>query len=191
MNTDPNRYVVLGQVVGVFGIKGWVKIRSDTSPASNILNYSPWYLAKHDNGQAPELTYELIKGQQHNKGLIVQLAGCDDRDQAAALVGYQIAIQREQLPATAEGEYYWSDLIGLEVYNLQDVHLGRVASMMETGANDVLVVQGKDEEILIPYVKNYYVYSVDLAAAKIQVDWSTDPEDTSQGELSSDEPKES
>lgn len=188
MNTDPNHIVVLGQVVGVFGIKGWVKIRSDTSPISNILNYSPWQLAKHDDWQA----FELIQGQRHNKGLIAQLAGCDDRDQAAALVGSQIAVLRAQLPAIAEGEYYWSDLIGLDVYNLKNEFLGRVTSMMETGANDVLVVQGKDEEILIPYVKNYYIYSVDLAAAKMQVDWSTGViEDSGPDELSSDEREES
>ena len=175
MTSDPNHYVILGQVVGVFGIKGWVKVRSDTEPATNILNYSPWYLAK-DNDYHP---LDLIGGQRHNKGLIAQLAGCEDRDQAASLVGSQIAVLRDQLPPTAEGEYYWSDLIGLDVYNLKDEHLGQITDMMQTGANDVMVVQTEAEQILIPYVMNYYIYTVDLEAGRIQVDWDTGPEELS------------
>jgi 16S rRNA processing protein RimM len=177
MNSDPNHYVILGQVVGVFGIKGWVKVRSDTDPPTNILNYSPWYLAK--NTEYHPLA--VVAGQRHNKGLIAQLDGCEDRDAAAALVGSKIAILRVQLPATAEGEYYWSDLIGLDVYTQQDEYLGRVTNLMQTGANDVLVVQG-DEEILIPYVWNHYIYKVDLVAGRIEVDWDTGDEDSTSDE---------
>lgn len=177
MNSDPNHYVILGQVVGVFGIKGWVKVRSDTDPPTNILNYSPWYLSK--NTEYHPLA--LVVGQRHNKGLIAQLAGSEDRDSAAALVGSKIAILRSQLPAAAEGEYYWSDLIGLDVYTLQNEHLGRVTSLMQTGANDVLVVQGQ-EEILIPYVWDHYIYKVDLAARRIEVDWETGDADNASDE---------
>lgn len=172
MNSDPNHYVILGQVVGVFGIKGWVKIQSDTEPATNILEYSPWFLAKQTDWQP----YKLLQGQQHSKGLIVQLEGCQDRDQAATLVGSQIAVQRSQLPEPAPGEYYWSDLIGLQVYNLQGEYIGKVTTLMPTGANDVLVIQGKDDEILIPYVKDHYIYSVNLADGKIEVDWDLSPD---------------
>ena len=177
MHSDPNHYVILGQVVGVFGIKGWVKVRSDTDPPSNILSYNPWYLAKNTEYHP----LELVAGQRHNKGLIAQLTGCEDRDAAAALVGSNIAVLRSQLPATAEGEYYWSDLIGLEVYTRQLKHLGRVTNLMQTGANDVLVVQG-DEEILIPYVWNHYIYKVDLEAGRIEVDWEIDAEAGAQDE---------
>lgn len=170
MNSDPSHPVIVGQVAGVFGVKGWIKVRSDTSPYDNILNYSPWYLQLNGNWVA----YELLAGQKHSKGLIAQLKGCDDRDQAAELVGREIAISREQLPAASEGEYYWSDLIGLEVRNTRGELLGKVDKLMETGANDVLVVKGERGETLIPYVKNHYILSVDLAAGSIQVDWELD-----------------
>ena len=174
MNSDPNHYVILGQVIGVFGIKGWVKIHSDTEPTSNILNFSPWYLAKDNEWHA----FKLLQGQLHTKGqIIVHLEGCNDRDQAAALVGSQVAVLRTQLPEPEEGEYYWSDLIGLDVYNLQQQYIGEVTSLLPTGANDVLVIQGEQEEILIPYVKDHYIYSVDLAAGRITVDWDMSPDD--------------
>jgi len=172
MNSDPNHYVIVGQVVGVFGIKGWVKIRSDTEPVSNILNYSPWFLAKNAEWQV----YKLEQGQQHNKGLVARLEGCHDRDQAATLVGSQIAVLRSQLPEPADGEYYWSDLIGLKVYNRQGQYIGEVKSLMPTGANDVLVIQGEHEEILIPYVWDHYIYSIDLPDGRIEVDWDTRPD---------------
>ena len=170
MNTDPSHPVIVGQVAGVFGVKGWIKVRSHTAPYDNILNYSPWYLKQDGHWQA----YELVSGQKHSKGLIAQLKGCDDRDVAAGLVGQEIAISREQLPETGEGEYYWSDLIGLEVKNRQGELLGKVVQLMETGANDVLVVKGERGETLIPYVIGHYVLSVDLSAGCIEVDWEQD-----------------
>lgn len=170
MNSDPNHYVTVGHVVGVFGVKGWVRIRSETQPLENILDYSPWYIQQQDQW----IEHRLCQGQLHSKGLIVQLEGLDDRDQAASLVGCAIAVHRSQLPAPVEGEYYWADLIGLSVYNLQGEQLGRVASLMETGANDVLVVQDADQEYLIPYVVGVYVMQVDLPGGRISVDWQRD-----------------
>lgn len=133
-------WVALGKVNGLFGVKGWIKVFSDTQPRENILNYSPWFL-KH-NGQWQE--FKLLSGKPHGKGVIAQLAGCSDRDIAAELIGSQIAIKREQLPKASPGEYYWSDLKGLKVINLEGIDLGKVASMLETGANDVMVVLGND-----------------------------------------------
>lgn len=170
MNSDPSQPVIIGQVAGVFGVKGWIKVRSDTSPCDNILNYSPWYLQQEGDWVA----YDLVSGQKHGKGLIAQLKGCDDRDVAAGLVGQQIAISHDQLPAAKEGEYYWADLIGLEVRNTRGELLGKVARLMETGANDVLVVKGEQGETLIPYVSEHSVLSVDLEAGCIQVDWELD-----------------
>lgn len=171
MNSDPGHFVILGQVVGVFGIKGWIKVRSETSPRDNILKYSPWYLQQNSEWVA----YKVINGQRHSKGIIVQLSGCDDRDKAASLVGQPIAIPRSELPSTKEGEYYWADLVGLEVMNQRGLLLGRVDHLLETGANDVLVVVAPDKtEILIPYIYGYYIMSVDLAAGKIIVDWELD-----------------
>ena len=170
MNTDPNHYVIVGHVVGVFGVKGWVRIRSETKPYANILDYSPWYIQQQ--GQWTE--YRLLQGQLHSKGVIAQLEGIADRDQAATLAGCSIAVRRSQLPVPAEGEYYWADLVGLAVYNLQGEHLGRVASLMETGANDVLVVQDTEQEYLIPYVTGVYIMQVDLPGGGIEVDWQRD-----------------
>ena len=154
-------------------MKGWVKIFSNTQPKENILTYSPWYLKR--NGQWQE--FELLSGKSHGKGVIAQLAGCTDRDIASGLIGSEIAIKREQLAAPASGEYYWSDLIGLLVKNLEDIELGTITSMLETGANDVIVVRGekdakgKRRERLIPFVTEEVVHEVNLEEGFMTVDW--------------------
>ena len=164
--------IVLGHISGLFGIQGWVKVYSHTEPRDNILNYSPWYLWM----QGEWLPFRVIKGKQHGKGLIAHLEQCPDRDSAAALVGKEIAIPRRQLPTLEEGEYYWSDLQGLQVMNLQDVDLGRVSHLMETGANDVLVVEqtesGQTRERLIPFIREQVIKQVDLEQGVIRVDWA-------------------
>ena len=170
MHTDPNHYVVLGQVLGVFGVKGWVKIRSDTEPRDNILHYSPWYLRQPEGW----VSYRLSASQMQSKGLIVQFEGITDRDVAARLLGCEIGVPRDQLPVPAKGEYYWADLIGLRVRNLQGEELGKVTTLLETGANDVLVVRDNEQEYLIPYITGYYVLKVDPAAGFIEVDWQRD-----------------
>jgi 16S rRNA processing protein RimM len=165
--------ILLGRVSGLFGVKGWIKVYSDTEPRDNILNYSPWYLQRQGGWQP----YEVIAGRAHGKGIVAQLANCPDRDAAAELVGSTIAIRREQLPVTAEDEYYWSDLRGLTVITTQGVELGRVVNLMETGANDVLVVRERGEhgrERLIPFIRQQVVKAVDLEKGQLTVDW--DPE---------------
>lgn len=173
MNSNPSHPVILGKVAGVFGVKGWVKVRSETEPLTNILDYSPWYL--QIDGQWSR--YELEQGQRHSKGLIAHLEGCDDRDLAASLVGCKIAVDRSQLPETDEGEYYWSDLVGLQVENLQGVQLGEIKELMATGANDVLVIKNGENEILIPYVVDHYIVKVELENGKMVVDWEWLEED--------------
>ena len=177
MNSNPSHPVILGKVAGVFGVKGWIKVRSDTEPLTNILDYSPWYL--HKDGEW--LRYELEQGQRHGKGLIAHLDSCDDRDLAASLVGFPIAVDRSQLPDTEVGEYYWSDLIGLQVENIQGRQLGEVKELMATGANDVLVIQNSENELLIPYVVDHYIVKVDLEQGKITVDWEWFDEDEEPG----------
>lgn len=171
--TEDNQWVLLGKISGVFGVKGWLKVFSDTQPRENILTYSPWYL-KHD-GQWQ--AFEVLAGKAHGKGVIAQLEGCDDRDVAMSLMGCDIAIKREQLPQAASGEYYWSDLQGLTVVNLQGVELGTVSSLMETGANDVVIVKSsaKDKrERLIPFVMEDFIINVDLENGVMTVDWDED-----------------
>lgn len=155
----------MGRISGLFGVKGWVKIFSYTQPKENILTYRPWYI----NGS--ERAVEAA--QPHGKALVAKLAGCDDSETALALMDAEISIDHAQLPELPEDEYYWADLIGLEVRNRQDISLGRVANLLETGAHDVLVVQG-EQGCLIPFVPEQFIDSVDLTARLIRVDWELD-----------------
>ena len=132
-----------------------------------ILNYQPWLLGKDKR------PVKIVDGRKQGKGLVALLPGYNDRDSAASLVGQEIVVGREQLPPTAEGEYYWVDLEGLEVLTTKGERLGRVERLMETGANDVLVIGGEREH-LVPYVQGQYVKRVDLENGVIEVDW--DPE---------------
>lgn len=161
--------VVIGKVNGVFGVRGQLKVFSYTDPRENIYRYDPWLIGSGDGWQ----TIKVVKGQQHGKGIIVSLEGCEDRDQAQALVGQQIAITRDQLPETEENEFYWSDLVGLAVVTSDGVELGRVDHLFETGSNDVLVVKGERQR-LIPYIRDQVVENVDLEQGQMTVDW--DPE---------------
>ena len=160
--------VKLGRISGLFGICGWVKVFSDTSPRSNILNYSCWHLCV-----AGEWTeHRLVEGRAQGKGVVALLQGFQDRDQAAELVGAEIAVPRDQLPPASAGEYYWTDLVGSRVTTLEGVDLGRLESLFSTGSNDVMVVKG-DRERLIPFIHGT-VLEVDLIQGSISVDW--DPE---------------
>jgi 16S rRNA processing protein RimM len=161
--------VVVGKISGVFGVRGLVKVFSYTQPRKNILSYDPWMLGSGKDWE----TFDLVSGHEQGKGLVAKLRGCDDRDQAQLLVGKDIAIEKSQLEATQPGEYYWSDLEGLQVLTLDQKLLGTVSHLFETGSNDVLVVKG-DRERLIPYVKGQVIAKVDLDAGHIVVDW--DPE---------------
>lgn len=159
----------VGKISGVFGVKGWVKVFSFTDPRENILTYSPWLLKKGDETK----TVEVIDGQLQGKTIVAQLAGVNDRDQAAGLMGWDVFITQDQLPAAAKDEYYWSDLVGLKVETIDGVQLGVVDSLLETGANDVIVVQGERERA-IPFLQGQTIIDIDLNAGRIVVDW--DPE---------------
>ncbi len=169
------QWVPVGKLSGLFGVKGWVKIFSNTQPKENILTYSPWFLKR--NGQWQE--YKLLDGKLHGKGVIAHLSGCSDRDIAAELIGSEIAVKREQFAKPAADEYYWNDLIGLVVKNLEGIELGKIDSMLETGANDVIVVRGtsdngKKRERLIPFVTEEIVHEVNLEQGFMTVDWDSE-----------------
>ncbi|SIT71022.1 16S rRNA processing protein RimM [Ectothiorhodosinus mongolicus] len=160
--------VILGRIVGVYGIKGWVKVFSETQPREGILNYQPLYIADGDSWQP--LAVET--GRLSGKSIILKCQGVDDRDAAQGLVGRALAIDADQLPQLDPGEYYWSQLLGLEVVNLQGEPLGRVDHLLETGANDVLVLEGERQR-LVPYVPQV-VKQVDLVQGRMTVDWGAD-----------------
>lgn len=166
--------VTLGRIVGVFGIKGWLKIRSYARPADGILGYKRWLISTEGKWRR----VVLLDGRSHGKGIVASLKGYVDRDQAAALVGAEVGVAMAELPSLQEGEYYWAQLKGLRVRDLAGIDLGTVSHLLETGANDVLVVvptptddndkSGSDR--LIPYTPEV-ISDVDLDAGVIVVDW--------------------
>lgn len=161
--------VVMGRITGLFGVRGWVRVYSYTEPREAILDYEEWSLDR--NGERD--TRRLTEGKRHGKSVIAHLDGVDDRDAAAALVDCDIVVARSALPALSDGRYYWSDLVGLTVVHRDGTALGRVAYVMETGANDVLVLEG-DKERLVPFVVGETVLDVDLDKRVISVDWDWD-----------------
>jgi 16S rRNA processing protein RimM len=163
------RTILLGKIVGVFGVQGWVKLHSYTEPHENILRYRPWQL-RHG---AEALTVDKPVGRVQGKGIVAQLPECADRDRAQRWVGAEIFIDRALLPKAKQDEYYWADLEGLSVRTPDGADLGTVSHLFSTGANDVLVVKG-DRERLVPYVRGDVVKEIVLAGGFIVVDW--DPE---------------
>lgn len=160
--------VLVGRISGLFGVKGWVKVYSATRPRENLFDYAPWLIQMDDGWRE----FRVLEWRAQGKGLVARLKGVDDRDQAAALLQRDIMIRREQLPALDEG-WYWIDLIGLEVSTVSGERLGRVESLMETGANDVLVVAGERQR-LIPFTPGHAVREVDMQSGRIVVDWDPD-----------------
>ncbi|OAI14254.1 MULTISPECIES: ribosome maturation factor RimM [Methylomonas] len=163
-------YLSVGQISGVFGIKGWVKVFSYTDPRENILAYSPWCLRKND--QIRE--FKVLAGRRQGAAVVAELEDLDDRDAAMALMGSEILIRRQQLPEPADGEYYWTDLIGLRVVNQAAMELGVVDHLLETGANDVVVVSDGQQERLIPFLMGQTILKVDTEKGCILVDWDAD-----------------
>ena len=161
--------IVMARVGAPYGVKGWVHITTYTEAPENLLDYAHWNLLRQGQWQV----VEVLQGRPHGKGLVVQLAGCDDRDAAALLTGSDIGIYREQLPAAADDEYYWSDLLGMQVTTTGGAVLGVVDHLIETGANDVLVIRGEREH-LVPFITGQVIKSVDLEAREIRVDWDPD-----------------
>ena len=161
--------VELGHVVGVFGLKGWVRLRSYTDPASVILDYDPWLLASATGWQART----RLESRGHGNKIEVRFQGCEGPEDAAALVGRALAVPRDQLPEPQDGGYYWFDLVGMEVVNHRGECLGRVERLLATGANDVLVVRGERERLL-PWRMGEVIAEVDRGGRRLLVDWQLD-----------------
>lgn len=165
--------VAMGRVVAPYGVFGWLKVLPDTEILNGLLEYKTWWIGKDDNWR--ELVVESAK--IHNDVLVVKLQGVDDRDAAFACKGKQVAVPRALLPEPEENEYYWSDLIGLEVKNQQNVDFGKITDVLATGANDVIVVKSDkahgERERLIPFTAQA-ILDVDLDAKKMLVDWDAE-----------------
>lgn len=163
------RRVLLGRIVGVHGVRGAVKLESFTEPRLAIFGYKPWLLER-----SPAQFEKIAEAQGHvqGKGIVATLPGVTDRDAAAGLIGANIFVLRHSLPEPEAGEFYQTDLEGLQVVNEAGEDLGRVSHLFDNGAHDVLVARDEaGRERLIPYVVDVYVKAVDLDAGRITVDW--------------------
>jgi 16S rRNA processing protein RimM len=160
--------VVLGRITAPYGVKGWVRVHPYSAVAEDLVRYRSWWVGR--DAQWDER--HLIQSRVHGAGVVARLAGCEDREAASALRGRQVAVPRSALRATRENEYYWTDLIGLEAVTVEGAELGMVVRILETGANDVLVVRGEREH-LVPFVATV-VREIDLARGVIRLDWGVD-----------------
>ena len=171
-------YVELGKIVGVWGVKGWIKLHSYTRNRIDIAQYKTWYLSRHKNGPKQDsqaTSIDVLQCREQAKGIVAQLTGVNDRDQAALMTGMGIWVKEADLPVLPNGEYYWQQLIGLTVFNAE-AEIGSVQSILETGANDVLVCKSVNKgspDVLIPYTEQV-VLEVDLNAGSMKVDWDPD-----------------
>lgn len=158
----------MGRIAAPFGIKGWVKVQPYSEDPGALMDFESWRVGRGER----HTQYSVEAVQDHGKALVAKLAGIDDRDAAYALRGQEISVAKSDLPPPEENAFYWSDLIGLKVVNRAGIELGTVDSLMESGANDLLVVKGQ-REYLIPFVVAF-VGEVDLAGRTIRVDWGED-----------------
>ena len=179
--TDGVGPVTLGRVTAASGLRGWVKVHSDTEPRENIVGYAAWLL--RPDGARPAVGWREVRvldGRPQGKTIVARLEGIEDRDAAEALVGSTVAVPRAALPPAAEGEFYWADLVGMDVVTADGAALGPVDRLFETGANDVLVVSDARDgakpgaEVLVPWVRPDVIVEVDAAARRIAIDWDPD-----------------
>jgi len=162
------RLVLMGRIVAPYGVKGWLKIDPFTQHVHGLLGYDHWHVGIDGAWQIRKVDSAKV----HGATVVAKLVGIEDRDMALPLQGLRVAVLRSEFPDPEPGEYYWEDLVGLTVVNEQDCVLGQVARIFETGANDVIVVQGERERLL-PFIEPV-VRQIDLAAKTIKVIWDVD-----------------
>lgn len=171
MKEDDGDFIALGKLGKPYGVKGWLKLYPFTDSPDNLLNYTDWFLQKKSD--TSPIAVEHIQPQ--GKAFIVKLAGVETPEAASLLTHGLIGIQKAALPPSAheKGEFYWVELEGLKAIHVSGAVLGIVTGLMETGAQDVLIVRG-EKEYLFPYVWKEVIQSVDLNAGEIWVDWPLD-----------------
>ena len=157
--------LLVGKINGFFGVQGWVKIFSYTKPRKNILEYQPWYFLDNETYKVIEIT----SGREQSKTIVAQVKGINNRDEAVQLIGKDLYINKDQLPELDNDAHYWHELTGFRVNNKNEVDLGIVDYLVDTGSNHVLVTKGETEH-WIPYIEPFLV-SVDKHKKVISVDW--------------------
>ena len=168
--SDNERRIPLGRIVGAFGIRGQIKIESWTEPRDAIFRYQPWILR---DASGVEREFSGARGRETGKHLVANFPDVTDRDVVEAMRGTEIFVPRSSLPPPSPGEFYWVDLEGFRVLNVDGQDYGTVSHLFSTGANDVLMVRG-DRERLVPFVEPDFVKSIDFEAGLITVDWDPD-----------------
>lgn len=167
VSAEPARdLAIVGQICDAHGVRGWVRVASYTVPPSNLLTYRPWFLARAGRWRP----MDPLQTKPHGEGFIASFPGIDDRNSALALKGCRLGVPAESFPPTGEDEYYWRDLIGLKVIDLEGRALGVVERLIETGARDLLAVAG-EPPILIPFARQF-VTEVRLREGFLRVDWT-------------------
>lgn len=160
-----SKRILIGKISGCFGVKGWLKIFSYCQPRDNITSYDRWIVN--------DKVYCAVESVKHGKLVLAKLDGIDDKDSALAMLGQKIEIDKQQLEDLEDEQYYWHDLIGLQVTNKAGVDFGTVHSLMETGADDVMIVDGERQRI-IPFIMHRFIIEVNLAQNSMLVDWHED-----------------
>ncbi len=168
----PESPIVIGELGRAFGVKGWCWVHSHTRPSEGITQYRRWWVQPKQVGSVPQW-FEVARFADQNKGLIVKLKGVEQREAVELLTGASLSISVNALPEPPAGEYYWRDLIGCQVQHVNGQSLGVVRELLETGANDVLVVEG-DRERLIPFIPGEVLVSIEVDARRIVADWDPD-----------------
>jgi 16S rRNA processing protein RimM len=176
MAMSQSDYILLGEISGVSGVKGWVKVFSHTDPRVKITEYKQWFL---QNKNEDWRSVKILNGRAQGKNIVVQLDGVNTREQAETLKGTQIAIHQDQLETLPKNEYYWKDLIGHKVETTENVQLGTREWIFNTASNDVLIIKSDDTSVesrerMIPFLLDDVVVSIDMDKSLIIVDW--DPE---------------
>ena len=157
----------MGRVRAPHGLKGWIKVQPFTQEIEGLLDYRDWWVG----GDGQWQQYRISESAIHGSTVVARLEGFTDRESAAGVKGKDVAVPRAALPLIREGEFYWNDLLGMDVVQRDAGKLGVVARILETGANAVLVVEG-DKECLVPFIENVIV-NVDLKVRKVVVDWES------------------
>lgn len=185
----PDDSVEVGRILDAWGVKGWLKILPHSSDPEALFSAKSWFLQAPDakfrpgfNAFTGTVSIAVDEAKTHSDSVVAKIDGLDDRTEAESLRGCRIFLPRSAFPKASKDEYYWVDLIGLNVVNREGIALGCVRDLMATGPNSVLCVEyqamqedgsGKAEERMIPFV-SAYVDTVDIAAKLITVNWQPD-----------------
>lgn len=176
----PADAIEVGRIVDAWGIKGWFKVLPHSADPQALFSSRRWFLQAPEKGPrvfSGTVLLRVREAKEHSDSVVARADGVEDRTGAEALKGARIYVPRSSFPTADAGEYYWVDLIGLEVKNREGVVLGTVKDLMATGPQTVLVIGyeegGKAQERMIPFV-SAYVDGVDLQARRITVDWQAD-----------------